>query len=114
MIRKRPFFYYIVVIICCLLVLPAEAPAPLISPGDIDLYRQLGLRLAPKDTSRQNSLELLCIVEDPGILKKHGMTDVSKGDKVRLSQKAKNLWRIVNEATQSVLTIEVDIGEFYD
>ena len=114
MTRKRSFFYYIVGITCCLLVLPAEAPAPLMSPGDIDLYRQLGLRLAGKDKSKQNSLELLCIVENPELLKKHGMTDVSEGDKVRLSQKAENLWLIVNEATNSVLTLEVDIREFYD
>ena len=114
MMKKRSHIYLFAALAFCLLILPDEAPAPLMSPGDIDLYRQLGLRLAGKDKSNQNSQELLCIVEDPELLKKHGMTDVSKGDKVRLSQEAKNLWRIVNEATNSVLTVEVDIGDFYN
>ena len=111
---NRSYFYCAIGTIGCLLVFAAEAPAPLMSPGDIDLYRQLGLRLAGKNISGQNSLELLCIVEEPELLKKRGMAYVSKGDRVRLSQEAKNRWRVENETQGEVLYVDAAIGKFYD
>ncbi len=111
--RKRSYFYYVIGAIGCIFVLAAEAPAPLISPGEIDLYRQLGLRLEKKIYNK-DSLQLLCIVEDPQFLKKHGMTDVNRGDRVRLSQEKKNRWLVENETNGSVVSVEATIREFYD
>lgn len=111
--RKRLYLYYLIGIFGCLFFLAAEAPAPLISPGEIDLYRQLGLRFEKK-VDEQNTLKIHCVVEDPQLLKKHGMKEVNRGDRVLLSQERKNRWLVKNEASGSVVSIEVVIREFYD
>jgi hypothetical protein len=83
------------------------------SPGEIDLYRQLGLRLEEK-VENQNALQLHCVVEDPQFLKKLGMTNVERGDKVRLTQSGEDKWAVENETNGSVMSVEATIREIYD
>jgi hypothetical protein len=93
--------------------LTAEAPAAMISPGEIDLYRQLGLRLEDK-VANQNALELHCVVEDPQFLRNLGMTNVNRGDKVRLTQKNEDKWLVENETNDNTVSVEATIREIYD
>jgi hypothetical protein len=107
------YFAYSVAVIGSLFFLVAEAPAPLMSPGEIDLYRQLGLRLEKK-ADNQNALQLHCIVEDPQFLRKLGMTDVERGNRVRLTQEGVDAWFVENEITGSAVSVEATIREIYD
>jgi hypothetical protein len=111
--RLRPFLTYFAAIIGSLFFLAAEAPAALMSPGEIDLYRKLGLRLEEK-VGIQNALRLDCIVEDPRFLRKLGMTNVERGDKVRLTQAGEDVWSVENETNGSAVSVEATIREIYD
>lgn len=112
---KKIHTYFVpwVVIISGLFFVAAEAPAPLKSPGDIDLYRQLGLRLEKK-VGDQNARQLHCVVEDPRFLKQLGMADTSKGDEVLLIQEDKDKWLVKNKTSGRVVSVEATIREFYD
>ncbi len=112
---KKIHTYFVpwVVIISGLFFVAAEAPAPLVSPGEIDLYRQLGLRLQ-KEVGEQGERQLHCVVEDPQLLEKLGMKDVNRGDKVLLTQENKNKWLVKNETTGSVVAVEASIRNVYN
>ena len=111
--RIRSCHYFGFAIFSCLFLIAAEAPAPLMSPGEIDLYRLLGLRLEEK-VGHQNARQLRCIVEDPGHLKKLGMADATTGDKVLLIEKDKDKWLVQNKTNGSAVSVEAAIREFYD
>ena len=110
---KRFHLYCVIGTIGCLFVLAAEAPAPLMTPGEIDLYRQFGLRFEEK-VDNQNALQLHCVVEDPQFLRKLGMTNVERGDKVRLTQGDEGRWLVENKTNGSVMSVEATIREIYD
>jgi hypothetical protein len=111
--KKRSYSIYTVAIIGSFLLLAAEAPAPLMSPGEIDLYRQMGLRLEEK-VDNQNALQLHCVVEDPQFLRGLGMTNIERGDKVRLTQRDKDKWLVENQTNGSSMSVEATIREIYD
>ena len=111
--KIKSYFLYLVVIPGSFLFLAAEASAAMISPGEIDLYRQLGLRLEEK-VDNQNALQLHCVVEDPQFLRKLGMTNVKRGDKVRLTQKNEDKWIVENETNDNAVPVEATIREIYD
>ena len=111
--KIRSYFAYSAVILGSFFFLVAEAPAVQMSPGEIDLYRQLGLRLEEK-VDNQNARQLHCVVEDPQSLRKLGMTNVERGDKVRLTQEGENAWLIENENNGSNVSVEATIREIYD
>jgi hypothetical protein len=111
--KIRLYFAYSVAIVGSLFFLIAEAPGALMSPGEIDLYRQLGLRLEEK-VENQNALQLHCVVEDPQLLRELGMTNVERGDKVRLTQKGVDTWFVENETKGSAVSVEATIREIYD
>jgi hypothetical protein len=106
-------FAYSIAIVGFLFFVVAEAPAPLMSPGEIDLYRRLGLRLEEKVINK-NALQLHGVVEDPQFLRKLGMTNVERGDKVRFAQKGVDTWFVENETKSSAVSVEATIREIYD
>ncbi|MDJ0986649.1 MAG: hypothetical protein QNJ26_13995 [Desulfobacterales bacterium] len=107
------YFAYYIAIVGSIFFLVADARAALMSPGEIDLYRQLGLRLEEK-VGNQDALQLHCVVEDPQFLKKLGMTSVERGDKVRLTQEDVDTWVVENETNGSAVSVEATIREIYD
>ena len=107
------YLAYSVAIVGSLFFLVGEAPAALMSPGEIDLYRQLGLRLEEK-VDNQNALQLHCVVEDPQFLRKLGMTNVERGDKVRLTQEGVDTWFVENETNGGAVSVEATIRVIYD
>ncbi|MGD8272747.1 MAG: hypothetical protein PVH74_14905 [Desulfobacterales bacterium] len=111
--KIKSYRLYLVVIAGSFFFLAAEASAAMMSPGEIDLYRQLGLRLEEK-VDNQNALQLHCVVEDPQFLRKLGMTNVERGDKVRLTQEGVDAWFVENKTNGSAVSVEATIREIYD
>jgi hypothetical protein len=111
--KIKIYILYFVVIAGSFFFIATNASAAMISPGEIDLYRQLGLRLEEK-VDNQNALQLHCVVENPDFLKKLGMTDIDRGDKVRLTQKDKDKWLVENETNDNAVPVEATIREIYD
>ena len=111
--KIKSYRLYLVVIAGSFFFLAAEASAAMMSPGEIDLYRQLGLRLEEK-VDNQNALQLHCVVEDPQFLRKLGMTNVERGDKVRLTQEGVDTWLVENETNGSAVSVEAKIRDFYN
>jgi hypothetical protein len=73
----------------------------------------LGLRLEEK-VDNQNALQLHYVVEDPQFLRKLGVTNVERGDKVRLAQEGVDAWFVENETNGSAVSVDAKIREIYD